>query len=611
MPTEPSFLTQLRATSRQIREILRTYRALLGDRFGSFLLLCLAVLIGVVLDSLGIALVMPLVAALQGTEGASRSLGWLSRPLAAHPLTALMAIASLVAAVYLAKNLLVLLRTRKTLDLLYGLWQRWIESIVRNLLQAPVATYEREKPGALLSVALTHTSEATIGLRQMLDLFISLTTLLGTYVVLWILSWRATLVLTVALAAFALLVVRRLTRTAHRAGESFVRANKNVSATFLEIVGGIRYVKAYGLESQFREGMTRSLSDLKTSLVSAIWVGTLVHPLVETAVVLLFCGAVIVAARGASSDLSAQLPLLGVLVAATFRLFPILSGLGGQWVSLIGKHPSALAVLKAIAPTEPEPSGARGFSRLEEAIVFDRVSYAYEGRGPALTNVSLVLPRGSRTALVGESGSGKSTLVSLLLGFLKPHSGSIWIDSAPLHDLRLSEWRARLGYVGQEGFVFNATLGENVTLGRLSPSDPRVREALRATGLDEIVDELPRGLETLVGERGVELSGGQRQRVALARAIVLHPEILILDEATSALDNESAFQVQKGIGALLPSTTIVAVAHRLAGTSGFDRIFVLRAGEAVEEGTHAELMSLKGYYVQLFNHERVPEPSRG
>jgi ABC-type multidrug transport system fused ATPase/permease subunit len=567
-------------------------------------MLCFAVLVGAVLDALGIALAMPLISTLQGSDASSLGLGFLFSRVEAPPL---VVIAGLVALVYLAKNVLVLVRTRKTLVLLYGLCQRWIESMVRNVLQAPVATYEREKPGALLSVALTHTSEATIGLRQMLDLFISIVTLVATYVVLWIVSWRATLVLSLALAAFGLFVLRRLTEAAHRAGGSFVEANKSVSSTFLEILGGIRYVKAFGLELRFLEAMRASLSDLKTSIVSAIWVGTLVHPLVETVVVLLFCGAIIVSARGSSSDLSSQLPLLGVLVAATFRLFPILSALGGQWVSFIGKQPSAVAVLDAISPREPERGGDRPFNGLQTAIVFDRVGYTYEGRGPALKGVSMVLPRGSRTALVGESGSGKSTLASLLLGFLQPQSGAIWIDSVSLRDLRLGDWRARVGYVGQEGFVFNATLGENVTLGRVGESDPRVREALQATGLDEVVNELPRGLETLVGERGAELSGGQRQRVALARAIVLHPEILVLDEATSALDNESAYHVHQRASALLPSTTILSVAHRLVGTAGFDRIYVLRGGETVEEGTHAELMSLNGYYVQLFNHERVAQ----
>jgi ABC-type multidrug transport system fused ATPase/permease subunit len=575
---------------------------------GSFLILCLAVLAGAVLDSLGIALVMPLVSALLGSNPSHPRIGSFFAFFGVPPL---VGIAMLVAVVYLVKNALVLARTRRTLSLLYGLWQRWIESMVGNILSAPVATYEREKPGTLLSVALVGSSEAIGGVRQLLELMISFATLLATYIVLWILSWKAMLVVTAAFAAFTLVVLRRLTRTAHRAGESFVQANQTVSSTFLEIIGGIRYVKAYGLEPRFREGMSRSLSELRGSLVSAIWVGTLVHPLVETSVVLLFCGAVVVTASGASPDLSPHLPLLGVFVAATFRLFPILSGLGGQWVSFIGKRPSAIAVLAAAAAREPEPSGKVPFTGLQKAIVFEHVSYTYEGRGPTISNVSMVLPRGSRTALVGESGSGKSTLVSLLLGFMRPQSGCIWVDSTPLAELRLSEWRSRLGYVGQEGFVFNATLGENVTLGRLSESDPRVRDALQATGLDEVAGQLPLGLSTMVGERGVELSGGQRQRVALARAVVLHPEILILDEAASALDNESAFRVLQKVSALLPGTTMIAVAHRLAGTAGFDRIYVLRSGEAVEEGTHAELMSLNGYYVQLLLHERVPEPSPG
>jgi ABC-type multidrug transport system fused ATPase/permease subunit len=135
-----------------------------------------------------------------------------------------------------------------------------------------------------------------------------------------------------------------------------------------------------------------------------------------------------------------------------------------------------------------------------------------------------------------------------------------------------------------------------------------VKAALEATGLDDVVSELPKGLDTLVGERGVELSGGQRQRVAIARAILLGPDVLLLDEATSALDNEASFAILEAIDVLLPETTLVAVAHRLGSTARFDRIYVVRSGRVVEEGTHSELMSLDGYYLKLFNHERTPEP---
>jgi ABC-type multidrug transport system fused ATPase/permease subunit len=608
MSTEASPLTYLRAVAAQFAGILGTYRALLSDRLGFFLLLFLAVLASAVLDSLGIALVMPLVAALQGEEipalGLSRFFEWLN-------VSFLAGTACLVAAVYVVKNAVVLVRTRASLSLFYEAWQRWIDSMIRNVLTAPVAAYENQKPGALLSVALTHTTETTIGLRLLLDLAISISTLLATYVVLWVLSWRATAVLTVVLVVFAFAVFRPLSKAAHKAGVDFVAANKTASSTFLEILGGIRYVKAYRQEDRFRDRMTLALTDLKASIVSASWTGTLIHPVVETAVVLIFCAAIVVSAGAAPeslSPLSDELPFLGVLVAAAFRLFPVLSVLGSQWVGVISKQSSAAAVLSAIEPREPEASGTRAISEFSREIVVDRVSYRYPGRAPALVEATLHIPRGSRTAIVGESGSGKSTLVSLLLGFLKPQSGGIWIDGVSLEELRLEDWRRRLGYVGQEGFVFNATLSENVTLGRLHESDPRVKAALEATGLDDVVSELPKGLDTLVGERGVELSGGQRQRVAIARAILLGPDVLLLDEATSALDNEASFAILEAIDVLLPETTLVAVAHRLGSTARFDRIYVVRSGRVVEEGTHSELMSLDGYYLKLFNHERTPEP---
>jgi len=240
---------------------------------------------------------------------------------------------------------------------------------------------------------------------------------------------------------------------------------------------------------------------------------------------------------------------------------------------------------------------------MNRSVGLDRVAFNYPGRLSALNGVSLSIARGERVALVGESGSGKSTVVSLLMGFILAGEGNISVDGTPLEEINTSSWRRLIGYVGQESILFNMSLAENIAFGRSSGDAEDVRRAATVAGLNELIETLPEGMGTKVGERGLELSGGQRQRVLLARAILVRPSILVLDEAMSALDNDSAAKLMRDIELLMPDTTWVVVAHRLGLVTQFDRIVVMRNGQIVEQGNHEELLQRDGYYGQLFRVE--------
>jgi ABC-type bacteriocin/lantibiotic exporter with double-glycine peptidase domain len=274
-------------------------------------------------------------------------------------------------------------------------------------------------------------------------------------------------------------------------------------------------------------------------------------------------------------------------------------------VDILGKQAAVAATANAVKPRPKETTGTTSIHRLQRGIALENVCYQYGGRPAALDDVSAVFEAGKWSALVGESGSGKSTIVSLLLGFLRPSAGRILVDGSPLEELDLESWRKHFGYVGQDAFLFNTTMGRNITLDRIAADDPRVIDAAAAVGLEEFLRTLPRGYETLVGDRGVQLSGGQRQRIALARAIVLRPEILLLDEAVNALDNESVTRLMKILKSFLPGVTIITVSHRLVATADYDSIVVLREGRLVESGKHSELVQRGGYYSELFELEQL------
>jgi ATP-binding cassette subfamily B protein len=253
---------------------------------------------------------------------------------------------------------------------------------------------------------------------------------------------------------------------------------------------------------------------------------------------------------------------------------------------------------------EPEVAGdatdATPVSGFEQAIEFRDVSFSYEGTTKQLDGVSLTIPKGAKVAFVGSSGSGKSTVLTVLLRFYDPQAGAIMLDGTDTTRITQRSLRSLMGVVFQESLLFDATIGENIRMGRLDATGDDVHAAAAHAELVDVVEALPERYDTAVGERGGRLSGGQRQRVAIARALVRDPAILVLDEATSALDPATEAAIDATIARIAEGRTVVAVSHRLSSIMGYDRIFVMHQGRLVEQGTHAELVKAAGLYHDLW-----------
>ncbi len=232
-------------------------------------------------------------------------------------------------------------------------------------------------------------------------------------------------------------------------------------------------------------------------------------------------------------------------------------------------------------------SGSRVFTALTRGIRFEHVSFAWDEDGTrALDDVSCEIPAGRTTALIGPSAAGKSTVIDLILRFHDPQHGDILLDDTPLPELELASYRGRIALVSQDEFIFNDTLAANLTFGAEQVDPEAVAAAARMAGLDELVQQMPEGYDTLVGNRGVKLSGGQRQRVAIARAILRKPDILILDEATSALDVPAEASIRTALDVAFRGCTRIVIAHRDSAVAGADHIIMLRSGRVVEsDGT--------------------------
>jgi len=243
---------------------------------------------------------------------------------------------------------------------------------------------------------------------------------------------------------------------------------------------------------------------------------------------------------------------------------------------------------------------------LQQSISLEKVSLRYAPElEPALSDISLLLPKGQMLGLVGPSGAGKSSIADLLTGLYAPTAGRILIDGTPLEQLDLAGWQQRLGVVSQDTFLFNATISENIAFGTPGATQGKIEAAATAAQAAGFIESLPNGYNTLVGERGYRLSGGQRQRLSLARAILREPELLILDEATSALDSQSERLVQEAIERFERNHTMLVIAHRLSTIVRADQILVLEGGRVVQRGTHASLLAEGGTYQRLWAQQEA------
>jgi subfamily B ATP-binding cassette protein MsbA len=267
---------------------------------------------------------------------------------------------------------------------------------------------------------------------------------------------------------------------------------------------------------------------------------------------------------------------------------------------------AAESVFELLDTPDERDTGQVKIERAKGELSFKQVSFSYqpEAASPrmALNDLCLDIPAGQLIALVGASGSGKTTIANLVPRFYSPTRGSITLDGHDLADLTLASLRANIALVSQEVVLFNDTVAANIAYGQMREvPEAEIIQAATAAHAMEFIKEMPEGLNTLVGEKGVRMSGGQRQRIAIARAILKNAPVLILDEATSALDSESERHVQAALETLMRGRTTLVIAHRLSTIEKADRIVVMQKGKIVETGTHRELLDKAGVYAQLYH----------
>ncbi len=476
--------------------------------------------------------------------------------------------------------------------------------VQKKILSLPISFFDNNKSGALVSRIMTDVEGVRnlvgTGLVQLIGG--TLTSIISLVLLIKI-SPMMTFYVLVPVALFAVVAMKAF---------SYIRPifkmrgviNAEVTGRLTETINGVRVIKGFNAEEQesksFEKGVDQLFLNIKKSLTSTAIINSSATLLLglASAGIMGIGGYMIIKGEMTFGEFLSFTLYLGFMIAPIVQM----SNIGSQLTEAFAGLDRTEEIMN-MDPEDDKLIRTISLSDIKGDIQFKNVSFSYEEGKEVVREINFDAPSGSVTALVGSSGSGKTTIASLAATFITPDSGTITIDGVDLSKVVLSDYRKHLGVVLQDDFLFEGTIRENILFARPDAGEEKLANAVSAAYVNEFTDRFEKGLDTVIGERGIKLSGGQRQRIAIARAILADPKIIILDEATSSLDTESESFIQQSLNELMKGRTTIVIAHRLSTIRKADQILVIESGEIAERGNHQDLIDKKGRYYELFTYQ--------
>ncbi|MGB2601776.1 MAG: ABC transporter ATP-binding protein, partial [Candidatus Omnitrophota bacterium] len=476
-----------------------------------------------------------------------------------------------------------------------------------NYLEQGYDFFVSHRTGDLIQKQMTHTEMAGDAILYSCQIARNLFTAMCIYITLCIVSLKGTMLLTGIMAVLTVvsLIVSKV--KIYSASQEHAELQKKAYSLATEVITGIRQVKAFLAEKFFEKSFSETIRRKARIYTKNATLGHMPTPVMQTSVLV---GVVVVLfmAFRYKGNIAGLLPLVVVFGGGAYRIISSIAGVNSNVMQIAHLLPSVniVADLLRLKPAHEELPEMACF---EKDIVFEDVDFAYSREGFRLSDVNLKFEKGKFYGIVGSSGSGKSTLVDLVMKFYSNRDGRILVDGQDIRGIDVRSWRAQIGLISQETFIFNGTIEENISFATDESEviKEKVIAAAKTADMHDFITNLPDGYQTVVGERGLALSGGQRQRLAIARAVYRDPEIYIFDEATSSLDTHSEKKIQRAIEDLSRSKTVIAVAHRLSTVVHADQIIAMDSGRVLEKGAHSALLAKEGFYAGLHAHQHISE----
>ena len=469
-----------------------------------------------------------------------------------------------------------------------------------HLQRLSLGYYNTHQTGTLLSTITTDIQTIQgFASSSTLDILIDMLTIVSMLGLMFWLNWDFTLV---ALAAtpFLLFFIGRFKKAVKKATHSVRKEQAEIVAVVQQGLESMQVIKAFGRQDMEEEALSEVSEATVSAALKARKVKSLLSPIVTIATAFITA---IVLWRGAALILRDVMTIgaLTVYLSYLSKFFKPVKDLATT-TNTIAQAAVGVERVQEILQTDtilPENPDAFEPRFLKGDIAFEHVGFGYDADNPVLKDVSFTIDAGQLVGVVGPTGSGKSTVVSLIPRFYDPQKGSVKIDGRDVRDYKTNPLREQIGYVLQDTVLFRGTILENIAFGRPNATREEIVDAARLANADEFIQRMPKGYDTMVGERGSTLSGGQRQRIGIARVMVRNSPILLLDEPTAALDSESEKLVIEALERLMKGRTVITIAHRLSTIRDANKIIVISGGVVAESGNHDELMALNGIYAGL------------